>query len=128
MIFSHTLDLLLVHRKSQTRRVKKPHEALIHHNGMWRVESKSEKSHRIAYNVGQTYAVQPGRAKKAVAYIKLTGIREEAVGDISESDAIAEGFDSREAFFATWRGIHGAKADMQQRVWVLEFELLEDEK
>jgi hypothetical protein len=126
MIFSHTLDLLLSRRKTQTRRIKKPHEFLIRQGSMWRVEAKTDKSHRVVYNVGKIYAVQPGRTQKAVAHIKLTSIREEAVSDISEADAIAEGFDSREAFFDAWRRIHGAKADMQQRVWVLEFELLEE--
>ena len=126
MIFSHTLDLVLSGVKSQTRRVKKPHEFLIHDNDMWHVESKTEKSHRTVYNVGQIYAVQPGRAKKAVAHIKLTGLREETVGEISEADAKAEGFDSREAFFEAWRAIHGAKADLQALVWVLEFELCDE--
>lgn len=126
MIFSHTLDLVLSGKKSQTRRIKKPNEYFVHIGRLRRVAAKTKTSSRTVYEVGLIYAVQPGRAKKAVAHIRMTGIREEAVGEISEADAIAEGFESREAFFETWRSIHGAKADMQQRVWVLEFELLEE--
>lgn len=125
MIFSHTLDLVLAKSKSQTRRVKKPHESFDDEGCT--VEAITPKGRRKVYEVGKIYAVQPGRAKKAVAHIKLIGIREEIVGDISEADAIAEGFESRAAFFEAWRAIHGAKADLQAWVWVLEFELCKDE-
>jgi hypothetical protein len=122
MIFSKTLDLVLSGRKSQTRRIRKPHEYM--NTTLQCVEATSEKGDRVVYQVGKTYAVQPGRAKKAVAYIVLRAVRDEPVEDISEADALAEGFDTREDFFATWHAIHGVNADLKRRVWVLTFELL----
>jgi hypothetical protein len=126
MIFSHTLDLVLSGVKSQTRRLKKPHEHL-YPTEPGTVYGETRAGIRRVYQVGMIYAVQPGRAKKAVAFIRLTAIRDQRVMSISEADAIAEGFDSPESFFAAWRAIHGAKADLQAWVWVLEFELCEEE-
>lgn len=49
------------------------------------------KPYRIKWQVGRTYAVQPGRGKKAVGRIRLLEIRQERLQDISEEDALAEG-------------------------------------
>lgn len=127
MIFSHTLELVLSGVKMQSRRLKKPTHHLIVQGDLVRVESITTRGRRIMYQVGKTYAVQPGRTQKAVAYIRLTGLREETVQDISEADARAEGFESREAFFAAWHTIHGQKAKLTARVWVLTFQLYEGE-
>lgn len=100
MIFQHTWNLILSGRKTQTRRVM--------------------KGDQPPWVVGKSYAVQPGRTKKAVGRIVVTRIWQEALGDISAADAWAEGFDNREAFFETWTRIHGT-FDAGVRVWVVEF-------
>ncbi|MEO8609047.1 MAG: ASCH domain-containing protein [Chloroflexota bacterium] len=119
MIFAHTLDKILCGEKRQTRRLVKPNEELFQAD--LPVYVKSGK--RTVYQVGKSYAVQPNRGKKSVARIVLTGLRKESVKAISTEDALAEGFLSREDFFATWRTIHGKDADLQREVWVLEFSL-----
>lgn len=120
MIFAHTLDKVLRGEKWQTRRLIKPNETLFQEDSNPYVKSGS----RIVYQVGKSYAVQPNRGKKSVARIVLTGLRKEPVKAISAEDALAEGFTSRDEFFATWRTIHGKNADLAQEVWVLEFRLL----
>ncbi len=80
---------------------------------------------RDKYRVGKTYAVQPSRNAASVARIHLLGIKCERAGDASLADAQAEGYASREDFFAQWQAIHGAdKLDLA--VWVLIFELARD--
>lgn len=118
MIFAYTLYQVLCEQKSQTRRLVKPHERLTGEGASVRVEIPGK---RVIYQVGKSYAVQPGRGKKSVARIVITAIRRENVEAISEADAVAEGFLSPEAFMQTWHSIHKAKA--QQNVWVLEFYL-----
>ncbi|MEP7289882.1 MAG: ASCH domain-containing protein [Chloroflexota bacterium] len=103
MIFAYTLDKVLAGEKWQTRRIAKPNEKL--------------------YEVGKSYAVQPNRGKKAVARIMITGLRQEMVGEINEHDAQAEGYESCEAFIAAWQVIHGKRVNLNQIVWVIEFEL-----
>jgi hypothetical protein len=49
---------------------------------------------RLLWHVGKTYAVQPGRGKKAIARIRLTAIRQEHVQDISWRDGLKEGLQS----------------------------------
>lgn len=62
------------------------------------------------YEVGKTYAVQPGRGKAAIGRIRLTDIRREDVRNISEEDACAEGFGPvvhpRVAFLYVWTGFY----------------------
>jgi len=119
MIFAHTLEAVLLGKKHQTRRIVKPNEVLVPEVGAYRVMSGK----RAVYQVGKNYAVQPNRGKKSVARILMTGIRHEPIAHISEADAIAEGFASRQAFINTWQAIHGKTTDLEQMVWVLEFRL-----
>ncbi len=121
MIFQHTLNPVLEKRKNQTRRVIKPNEIAL--------RGRNNKIEAVACNgrekwrIGKTYAVQPARGKGQVAQIRLIAINSEQVTRISTADAIAEGFASRQEFFATWRAIHGDHS-FDLRVWVLKFELI----
>lgn len=54
-------------------------------------------------------------------HLKLEGIRIERLRDISESDAIAEGFESRDEFFRYYAERNKKSPDANPWVWVLEF-------
>lgn len=94
------------------------------------------------YEVGQDYAVQPGRGKTQICRVTVLDRRRERLGDLSFEDAQAEGFRGRADFARYWMDlIHdkrhapadGLPADdvlelWQQRhgdrvVWVIIFEL-----
>jgi hypothetical protein len=123
MIFQHTLDLVLAGTKNATSRLVKPGEtALYGDNGQ--IEAVTHNG-RDKYRVGKTYSVQPGRAKPAVGRIKLVGIKQQRVSETSTVEAAMEGFASREAFFETWRTIHGADK-LNANVWLLTFELVRE--
>ncbi len=122
MIFQYTLDLLLSGRKTQTRRVTKAGESTIPADD--RIVAVQTHG-REKYRVGKTYAVQPSRNEASVARIRLLGIKRERAGDASLADAQAEGYASREAFFAQWQTIHGVDS-LDRAVWVLTFELARD--
>lgn len=61
---------------------------------------------KAVYRVGETYAVQPGRGKAAIARIRVLEIRHEDVRHISKADARAEGYASPLDFLATWTKMH----------------------
>ena len=97
---------------------------------------------RPKWQVGRTYAIQPGRGKKAVGRLLLTGIRKEHLQEIScggymyRSDIQQEGcpfvndpgqmgLDEVEWFIELWDSINakkGTRWDDNPEVWVLEFE------
>ncbi len=81
-----------------------------------------EHNGRKKWNVGQDYAVQPGRGKHAIGRLRITNIRQKCAGDISKADAIAEGFESVQGFIDIWTRLYGEWAP-EQPVWVLDFEL-----
>lgn len=122
MIFQHTLPQVLSRNKTQTRRVVTAnHEAVRDKNNNIIVVTSNG---RIKWQVGQTYAVQPGRGKPQVARIKITGLDMEPVTAISEADAIAEGYETRQEFFDTWVKINGEES-LNGQAWVVSFELVE---
>ncbi|MBC7810982.1 MAG: hypothetical protein H7175_07550 [Burkholderiales bacterium] len=82
----------------------------------------------LLYRVGNTYFVIPHRAAKPVGRVRITRIRQENVQDITEADALAEGYESVAEFAAHWDGSNSRRRwrwKTNPRVWVIEFELVE---
>lgn len=115
MIFQHTWQKVLSGEKTQTRRIVRPDDLPMFHTANslrfypdvysgYRGVRKTDGTYK--WQVGKTYAVQPGRGKPAVARIRLTVIRREDVRDISDPDIEAEGFDDFFDFFDVWTDMH----------------------
>jgi hypothetical protein len=140
MIFKPELaQAILDGRKTQTRR-------LVTGNTKWdspqkdRVVHVSYPTHWTKWEVGKDYAVCPGRGKKAVGRIRITGIRRERLKQISHNDAVAEGCKPLQLangelgtryvsavppFMILWDSIHtkpGTRWADNPDVWVLDFE------
>ena len=139
MIFSRTWELILQGDKTQTRRIVKAGERLLadHRDLPDEVLRRdATRYERLKWQVGRTYAVQPGRGKSAMGRIRLTGIRRERLHQASVNDIIAEGFGvwhgedhkaDLAAFANAWDTLHvraGTRWQDNPDVWVLEFELI----
>lgn len=107
MIFrQESVERILAGTKTQTRRVP---------NGPCK------------YRVGADYSVQPGRGRREVARILISGIRRERLLDMSAGDLAREGFShaenadaARAEFVNVWTQLHGSY-DAQQLVDVIDF-------
>lgn len=105
MIFKPELvEKILAAEKTETRRPVKPGQA------------------KCRYKPWGSYALQPGRGKKAVGRIRMVEIRRERLGDINEEGATREGFENRAAFLAYWKELYG-RVDESQEVWAMRFKL-----
>jgi hypothetical protein len=113
MIFQHTIDAVLNGTKTQTSRIVKggdmesgyrsgstPH-CLLKCNIL-----SVHRNNRLLYHLDNTYAVQPGRGKKAVARIRILQIRLMDVRYISAQGAVDEGFIDIYAFLKVWCKMH----------------------
>ena len=114
-------------QKTQTRRLVKPgDDTILDKSGniiaVIAITGKG-KGYRLRREVGKSYAIQPGRGASALFRFFLHAIRTERVGDISEDDARAEGFSSRDEFLDYWRRLHKHNASLDQQVWVLDFSI-----
>jgi hypothetical protein len=117
------LEKVLAGTKTQTRRLVKRGEAIAELNGVFAVYFTVANRSRIKWQVGRKYAVVPGRGKPGQGFIRLKKIRFELVDEITEDDAIAEGFDNIVAFYEAWNRIN-PNAWHDTAVWALEFEVI----
>ncbi len=109
--------------KTQTRRVKKPGETLWVSYLQDGKGTVTDAQGRIKWDTNRTYAVQTKRGDRAIGRFTLLGIKVERIDMISETDARAEGFRDREAFWDAFQRINpGASLDAE--VFVLTFELI----
>ena len=76
---------------------------------------------RCALRPGQTFAVQPGRGKPAIARARATRVSREALGRLSDHEARREGFATADAFELAFTAINGSY-DPAALVWRVEFE------
>lgn len=77
---------------------------------------------RCIVKVGHCYPIQVDYRTKARGYIRVTAVRQERLGDITEADAKREGGYTVSSFRELWCGIRGPDAwNPQQMVYVVEF-------
>lgn len=81
------------------------------------------------YRVGQDYAVMPGRGKKQLGRIRISGIVEYGSFDTSfewwsDEEANWEGFENIEELEAYWDELHGP-GYRDEPVYRIEFELVD---
>lgn len=130
MMFKEDLCRLIIEgRKTQTRRSVKPGDVAF--NALWskvpshvhvRVYAVCDGA-RKRWEVGKTYAVQPGRGKPGIAHIRLTAIRYcDHARAISHQDAVAEGFAHQADFCLVYADLNGYRA-LDAPCWALSFEL-----
>lgn len=96
-------------------------------NGI-KTQTRRQKSiEELRYNIGTVYrATEGGQAmfqtiEECTDFVKVTGLREETLGDITKEDAQAEGGYTREEFISIWKEING-DWDPSETVSVIEFE------
>ena len=77
---------------------------------------------RIAYRVGKTYAIQPGRGKKHVGHILVRHMDEQPLGMVTPREAKREGFESVAEFDGYWKMLHG-EYNPDEIVARIQFEL-----
>lgn len=154
-----SVALILSGAKTQTRRPVKEREycSCEGRDGIWGPEDRPMDApiervcvgyvaDRDKWLLGRTYAVCPGRGKRSVARIRITGIRCERVNQISEEDARAEGIrrendspvgpwvygdkqlgcmavPATTAYLTLWRSLY-PKSDCTELAWVLTFEVV----
>lgn len=112
MLFQYTYQLILDDKKTETRRQINPGEKLLDN------PKRVEVNGRVKWQVGRTYAIQPGRSQKAVGRIRITDIKKQPLGHMRTEDALAEGYPSLDDFRQTWLQIH-KHFDPDLAVWVI---------
>ena len=56
--------------------------------------------------------------------LRILAIEEQALGDITEADAVREGFADRAAFLAYFATLHKGPIDLTRPVWAISFEVV----
>jgi hypothetical protein len=135
MLFQNAWKSVLDGSKTQTRRpAQSSDQAVLDEDGnIIKVTRTGENGPpKVLFEVGQSYAVQPGPAKKTVGRIKITAIRRERLQDISQADALQEqpvtppdATLALQTFKTAWDKSHqpGQQWTDNPEVWVIEFQL-----
>jgi hypothetical protein len=148
MIFSTGADAVLDGKKTQTRRPLKPDDRLTSYVRGTPVLPTifNDRMNRVRYQVGRTYAVQPGRSQKSLGRIRVNRIRVEKLFEMRYKDMIAEhilpedydherlGLPTAKDFFVgflqAWNRMYDRssvyRSPHNPEVIVLEFEAVED--
>lgn len=110
LIFEHTIQKVVQHLKTETRRIVQPDDEIVTPAGhTWRgsdflsgkivwtrpmAVKLIRRGGRIHWEVGRDYAAQPGRGQKECWRIEFTGIRVERLWWMSYESALREGVDA----------------------------------
>lgn len=105
------VEKILVGQKTQTRRAMSDNPRSPWYRG------------GCALKVNHAYALCPGRGKHQVGKIVVTEVRDVMLGEITDAEACAEGFQTAAEFAAYWHAMHGS-CNYGERVWAITFEVV----
>lgn len=113
MIFQHTIDKVLSGEKCQTSRIWKDDYTFSWdeydrdlRDVVLSMKAWDAGKIRHLYRVGQLLSVQPARAQKGVAKLRILELAKRDVRDFTDEDIAREGFEDRLSFFRVWYGMH----------------------
>jgi hypothetical protein len=119
MMFTEPLAAKIVKgEKTQTRRRISPKP-----RSPWREPAGMAPFRDWTYPVGKVFTINPGRGVTRVAECEVIDRRLQALVDLTDAEAQAEGFAHRQAFFEAWRQINRG-SDAAERVHVVKFKLV----
>jgi len=113
-------DKIMKGLKTQTRRPDKEGD----YGDAW--VTTIYRNGRKLWKIGQVYAIQPGRGKKGVGFLRITNIRNEDVRYISHTDAVAEGFNNRIEFLRVWCSFYDPQVSIIDSIpgrWTVEYKV-----
>jgi hypothetical protein len=114
MIFIHKLPEVLSGDKTLTSRLVRGAYLCVdtygilgatdspHFHEMGPLQTVSNEKGRLLYEVGKTYAIQPGRGKSGVGRLKIMRLRINDAREITQEEAREEGFDHAIDFLSVW--------------------------
>lgn len=110
-------------RKRQTRRPVKPGEwAFMDVDDPAEILSVIGANGRLKWQVGKTYAAQPGRGKKGIGRTPpIEAIRRERLVEITPEDALAEGVLVDFSEWGRWYRLPGEEGDWSTAVGAFEY-------
>lgn len=149
MIFMRTADEVLARTKTQTSRLVGIEDEALWSNpsgnyhaahamaGDWVIDEVLRRGRRL-YQVGGTYAVQPGRTEPSVGRIRLLSIARRRLQTLTAEEHIAEGLrtqfgghdavvDLRDQFISLWNSVYIRPAhrwEADPEIWMLTFKLV----
>ena len=86
-------------------------------------KTETRRKGQRRWKIGSTHQVRRAMLERSLIIVKITDLQHEPLGEITETDAIAEGFQSRQHFFEKWINIHDV-IDYSELVWVVRFQLV----
>jgi hypothetical protein len=78
---------------------------------------------KCPYKPGHAYQCRDNYSAGAFAHILIKSVRQERLGDITDEDAIREGYPTRIDYFAAFEKIY-KRMDPDEIVWVIDFEVI----
>jgi hypothetical protein len=85
-------------------------------------KTQTRRTSKQTYKVGQTYGVTCRRYQKSQGHIQILNAKQPRLGDITQEDVKAEGFQTLDEFKETWIKING-EWNLNQLVTAYEFRL-----
>ena len=85
-------------------------------------KTQTRRLHKRLLKEGRVYALKRGWFESTGDYLKITRVAHQRLGDITEEEAVKEGFSSIDEFRSAWIRINGSW-DPEMEVIVYDFEL-----
>jgi len=86
-------------------------------------KTQTRRRHKHPWKPGRIYRIKVSWFKSTPYRIKILRRFRQRLGDMTEEDAKAEGFNSLEEFRRAWEEIHG-QWNPDEEVWAYEFKLI----